>query len=572
MAYLGHAIQRKRIGIFFGVVFVFFAIITVRLFEFQVLKNDEYLALAQGQHWMTRKIPAKRGLIYTRDLKTGERNILAMNKSLNMVYVVPRQIKDKEEASRELSEILSIDHEEVFDNINNDKVYVPIKHKLSDEEVSKIEECGILGIMLSPEDWRDYPEGELAAQIVGFVNNDGDGQYGVEGNFNDVLKGKEGEVTMERDTAGRPITVGEKQESPASNGKDIVLTVDRVIQDTVERELKTAVEEFSASGGNIIVMNPENGEVWAMANYPTFDPNRFNEIKDIELFKNSSISHVYEPGSIFKIITMAAGIDASKVMPNTTYFDTGEVKIGGYSIRNSDGKAHGTKTMTQVLEDSLNTGSFFVKEQMGNEIFYNYLKKFGFGQTTGIGLSGEIDSPIKVFDSWREINFATASFGQGIAVTPIQFITAASAIANGGKIVEPHIVSEFVMPDGSKTSVQKKIKDTAIREETSNMVGAMMVNVVEKGHGKAARVPGFRVAGKTGTAEIPSKDGTGYEEEKNIGSFVLFVPAENAKFIILVKIDEPKGVEWAESTAAPVAGSLAKKILNYLEIPPNIED
>lgn len=572
MAYLEHTVQRKRIGIFFGFVFIFFAVITFRLFELQVFKNNEYLTLAKSQHWMTRKIPAKRGLIYSRDLKTGEKHLLAMNKTLNMVYAVPRQIKDKEETAKKLSTILAIDEKETFDLINNDKVYVPIKHKLSLDEVSKIETSGTLGIMLSSEDWRDYPEGELASHVIGFVNNEGVGQYGIEGKLDEKLKGKEGEVTMERDTSGRPITVGDKKENPASNGQDVVLTIDRVIQDSAERELKATIEKFKAPSGSIIVMNPENGEIWAMANYPTFDANKFSEVKDFDIFKNASIAHIYEPGSIFKIITMSAGIDTGKVFPTTTYVDPGEIKIGSYTIKNSDGKAHGKKTMTEVLEESLNTGSYFVKEEMGNEAFYNYVNKFGFGKKTDIELDGEVESPLKPFKSWKDINFATATFGQGIAVTPLQFITAAGAIANGGRLVKPHVAAEYVMPDGSKIPVQKEVKDTVLKKESANIVGAMMVSVVEKGHGKAAKIPGFRVAGKTGTAEIPKKDGKGYEEGKNIGSFVLFVPAESAKFIILVKIDEPKGVQWAESTAAPVAGSLAKKILDYMEIPPNVKE
>lgn len=571
MKYNEQSIQKTRIGIFFVLTFICFAVIIFRLFELQVLRNSYYLALAENQHWMTREIPAKRGQIYAKDLKTGEKYVLATNKNLNMVYIVPRQIKDKKNTAQKLSSILNMKEEEIFNLINNDKVYVPIKHKLTDEEVSKIEKIGETGIMLKVEEWRDYPEGELAGQILGFVNNDGSGQYGIEGYLDDKLKGKSGDISVERDTEGRPITVGEKKENPATDGQDIVLTIDRVVQDIAEQELKGAVEKFKATGGNAIVMNPENGDIWAMANYPSYDPNKFGEVKNLETFKNTSISHVYEPGSIFKIITMACGIDTGKVTPNTTYTDSGSVSIGSYTIKNSDGKAHGVRTMTQVLEESLNTGSFFVKEQVGNETFYNYVKKFGFGQKTGIDLNGEAESPLRDFKAWRDINFATASFGQGIAVTPLQFITAAGAIANGGLLVKPNIISEYIMPDGSRIKTQKEVKGTVIKKESASTVGAMMVSVVEKGHGKAAKIPGFRVAGKTGTAEIPSKDGKGYESGKNIGSFVLFVPAEKAKFIILVKIDEPKGVQWAESTAAPTAGNIAKKILNYLEVPPGTE-
>lgn len=571
MRYLEHTIQRKRIAIFFVFIFAIFGFIAFRLFELQVLRSGDYLELAKGQHWAVRKIMPKRGKIYTKDIKTGEKYLLATNKTLGMVYAVPRQIKNKSEAAEKLAGILSMDSKEIFELIDNDKVYVPIKHKLSDEEVLNIEKMETIGIMLSEEEWREYPEGELASHLIGFVNAEGNGQYGVEGYFNNELKGMPGEIRLEKDTSGRQITVGEKQENPALNGKEIVLTIDRVIQDFAERDLAEAINKFGAKSGSVIVMDPKSGDIWAMANFPTFDPNSYSNIKDYEIFKNSAISHFYEPGSIFKILTMAAGIDSGQISPNTLFTDTGEVKIGGYTIRNASNKTYGQRTMTQVLEDSINTGTVFIEEKVGHKNFYEYISNFGFGQKTGISLIGEVEGLFRPFKEWRDINFATASFGQGIAVTPLQFITAASVIANGGELIIPKIVSEFVMPDGSRDILGKKVKNNVLKNNSANIVSAMMVSVVEKGHGKTARIPGFRVAGKTGTAQIPLKDGGGYDPNKSIGSFILFTPAEDPRFVILTKIDEPKGVQWAESTAAPLAGGLAKKILNYLEIPPTVK-
>lgn len=571
MKYIEQKSQKIRISFFLTLFLFIFSAIIFRLFEIQVLRNGYYLDLAESQHWVTRKIPAERGNIYTKDLKTGEKYILATNKNLNMVYAIPQQIKDKGSVASELASILDMEKDEIFGSINNDKLYVPIKHKLSDEEVEKIENSSLGGVLLVPEQWREYPESSLASHIVGFVNAEGDGQYGVEGYYNDRLKGTEGQISLERDTVGRPIAIGDRIEDPAEDGQDIVLTIDRIIQSYAEKELKEAVEKFDARSGNVIVMDPSNGDIWAMTNYPDFDPNEYNKIEDYDIFKNTSISHIYEPGSIFKIITMAAGIDAGAVLPTSTFVDSGAVKIGGYTIRNSDGKAHGAQTMTQVLEESLNTGAYYVKEQMGNEVFYKYIERFGFGKLTGIDLGGEVESPLKSFESYRDINFATMTFGQGIAVTPMQFITASSVIANGGDLIRPNIVSEFIMPDGSKIKPEARLGERVIKKETANMIGAMMVSVVENGHGKTAQIDGYRIAGKTGTAEIPAKDGSGYLSGKNIGSFILFAPAEDPRFIILVEIDEPKGVQWAESTAAPVAGRLAEKILNYLEIPPSTE-
>lgn len=485
-----------------------------------------------------------------------------------MVYAVPKQIKDKKKVSADLADILSMEKDEIFSIIDNEKLYAPIKHKLSDEEVRRIEESKTLdGILLKEEQWREYPEITLASNVVGFVNNEGKGNYGIEGYFNDDLLGKSGEISSERDATGRPIVVGGKSEELVENGKNIVLTIDRTIQSFAEKELRDTIDKFSSPAGSITVMDPNTGEILAMANYPNYDPNVFNEVEDASVFKNQVVSGIYEPGSIFKIFTEAAGLDSGKITPSMTYNDTGSYQVGSHVIQNATGKAFGTQTMTQVLEQSLNTGTCFIKDQIGNEPFYNYIVKFGFGQKTGIGLVGEALPNLSPVTSWRDINFATASFGQGVAVTPIQFIQAAAAIANGGELVQPRIISEFVLSDGSRVKPEVKPKTRIIKKEAASQAGAMMVSVVERGHGKAAGVKGYRIAGKTGTAQVPNPDG-GYYSDKTIGSFISFGPAENPKFIILVRIDEPKGVQWAESTAAPAAGRLAKKILEYMEISP----
>lgn len=560
--------QKFRIKIFtFGFVLAF-GLIIFRLFEIQIVKGKYYSSLADNQHSVTRIIPAERGKIYIRDIKTGEKFVLATNKNLDMVYAVPQQIKDKKKVSEELASILNMDKEEIFSLIDNEKLYVPIKHKLNLDEVKRIEESESLpGVLLKQEQWREYPETTLASNVVGFVNNDGDGNYGVEGYFNEDLLGKAGEISLERDSTGRPIAVGDKSENPAEDGKSIVLTIDRTIQSFAEKELADTIKKFSSPAGSITVMDPNSGEILAMANYPYYDPNTFNEVEDVSFFKNQAITGSYEPGSIFKIFTEAAGLDSGKITPSMTYTDTGSYQVGSHIIKNATGKAFGVQTMTQVLEQSLNTGTCFIKDQIGNEPFYNYIVKFGFGQKTGIGLVGEAAPSLRAEGQWRDIDYATASFGQGIAVTPIQFLQAASAIANGGELVQPRIVSEFILSDGSKVKPEVKPKVRVLKKDAASQAGAMMVSVVERGHGKTAQVKGYRIAGKTGTAQV-AEDGK--YTDKTIGSFILFGPAEDPKFIILVRIDEPKGVQWAESTAAPAAGRLAKKILEYMEISPNL--
>ena len=318
-------------------------------------------------------------------------------------------------------------------------------------------------------------------------------------------------------------------------------------------------------------MDPNTGAITAMANYPSYEPNKYNEIKqeNYSIFQNPSIAKLYEPGSVFKVITMAIGVDTEKITKDTSEYFDASVKIGGWTIWTWDKKPHGKQTMTQVLETSNNVGAVWVAQKVEKGPFYNYLKKFGFGSVLGIDLEKEASSPLKAGKKWRDVDLATISFGQGISVTPLEMIAATAAIANGGKLYRPYVVSEIQSPDGKKEEISPKEISQVITPATASTVANMMVSVVEKGHGKSAKVSGFKVAGKTGTAQVPKKDGAGYEENKTIGSFVGFAPAENPRFVMLVKLDEPQGVEWAESTAAPVFGELADWLLrSYWKVAP----
>jgi len=311
-------------------------------------------------------------------------------------------------------------------------------------------------------------------------------------------------------------------------------------------------------------MEPSTGKIIAMANYPDYNPNFYN-ISPLENFTNTNISAVYEPGSVFKVLTMAMGIDAGLISPSTTYTDIGEVQVDDRVIKNSDFKAHGVQTMMEVLEKSLNTGVVFVVQKIGRSIFYKYLKDFGFGTSTGVELDGEVSAYIRPFRSWAEIDLATMSFGQGIAVTPMQLISAISSIANQGKLMQPHIVDKILYPSGA-VSVDPQIIDLVIKPQTAQLVSAMMVNVIEKGHGTRAGVEGYRIAGKTGTAQIPK--GGVYEDDDTIGTFVGFGPVEDPRFIMLTRIDRPEGMKFAESSAAPLFGDIAEFLLDYWQIPP----
>ena len=325
--------------------------------------------------------------------------------------------------------------------------------------------------------------------------------------------------------------------------------------------------KYGADGGSVIIMEPKTGAILAMCSNPDYDGNEYQKVKDIKVFTNPAVFSQYEPGSIFKVLTMAMALDQEKITPQTTYDDTGQVKIADRTMENSDHKANGAQTMTQVLEKSLNTGAIFVMRKIGPDLFADYVKEFGFGEKTGLELTGESKGDIKnlMTKPVHELYAATASFGQGLSVTPIQMVSVFSAIANNGILMKPYLVKEIIKPDGAKIETSPKVIRRVISEKAATILGGMMVNVVENGHGKKAAVKGYYVGGKTGTAQVAKKGG--YEDNINIGSFGGFAPIDDPKFVMLVRIDRPRNVEWAESSAAPLFGQLAEYMLNYWQIP-----
>jgi len=559
------------------VIFLFCALVILRLFIIQVLQHSFYAALASGQHELYQKLFPKRGEIFVQDqfAKSGLFPI-ATNQDLNLVYAVPGEIKgSKDEIAKKLSEILALDEAEIKMRISKENdLYEPLKHGVSDEIKTEIEKLNFQGIKFTTESYRYYPEKEVGSHILGFVGFNGDekkGQYGLEGYFEKEMAGKQGFLKAEKDAAGRWMTIGNTLLQEAEDGDDIVLTIDHNIQYNACQKLSEAVVKHGADGGSLIIMNPKTGEILAMCGAPDFDPNKYNEVQNIEVFKNPATYSTYEPGSVFKPITMAAALDLGLVTPNTTYEDTGEVKIMSYTIKNSDGKANGVQTMTNVLEKSLNTGAIFAVQKVGNEKFEEYVQKFGFGEKTGIQLDSESSGDISSLAKHKDIYSATASFGQGISVTPIQLIDAFGAIANQGKLMKPYIVKEIVKPNGFKIENKPTEIRQVISSKTATTLSAMLVNVVRNGHGQKAGVPGYFVAGKTGTAQIPKKDGVGYEANLTIGTFCGFAPVDDPKFVMCVKVDIPRDVQWAESSAAPLFGDMAKYLLNYFQVPPTEE-
>lgn len=548
-----------------------------RLWVLMVADHASYQALASGQHEIIQTLFPKRGSIYIRDVKGATTVPLATNRRLAFVFADPRRIEDAARTTGLLAELFGYDEEQkekLRDRLSRkEDPYEPVEHHVSDETLARLKELNLAGISTVDEDSRYYPEAALGGHIAGFfgMNEDGTsaGKYGIEGFFNELLAGKPGLVRSERDMAGRLISVGEQAFVPAENGVDIVLTIDQTIQYRVCHALKKAVAEHQADGGSVVVLDPSTGAVLAMCGSPDFDPANYGAVEGLHVYNNPAIFSAYEPGSVFKPITISAAIDAGVVGPDTTYEDTGLIVIDDHPIKNSDGLAHGIQTMTQVLERSLNTGSIFAMRQLGPDRFGEYVHAFGFGEKTGIELKTEVEGDLKAMDTGEEIFAATASYGQGLTVTPLQLAAAFAAIANGGILRRPSIVSEMRYPDGRVETREPQDIRRVVSARAARMTTAMMVSVVENGYGKKSGVRGYYIAGKTGTAQVAREDGhVGYQEGNTNTTFAGFGPVEDPKFVMVTRLDHPRDSQWAETTATPLFGEIAAFLLDYLEIPP----
>ncbi|KKQ18866.1 MAG: Peptidoglycan glycosyltransferase [Berkelbacteria bacterium GW2011_GWA1_36_9] len=561
---MSHNTWVSRLNIVVIFIVILASCLLFRLFQKQVLEHETYLAQAEGQYIVKKALIAERGKIYTSDMFP-----VATNRQYYQALAVPRNIKNPDETAVQLATILGMGKNEIFSLINNDKSYVPpLKHGLTEEEGDKIANLKIRGVIVLPESKRFYPEGELGSQVLGFTNNLGEGQYGIEGYFNEQLKGFGGEISAEKDTKGRFFSIGEKVD--AKNGSDYVLTLDHSIQYEAEQVLQEAIKTYQADSGFIGVMDPKTGAVLAMAGSPSYDPNKYNEVPQDQqdVFNNIGITGAYEPGSVFKPLIMAAAINEGKVQPDTEEVFSNQVTVDSYEIHTSTDEAYGKETMKQVLENSDNVAMVWISELMGKDLEYKYVKDFGFGRKSGIELDIEATGSVLDVKKWSNTQRATISFGQGISMTPIQLMTAYSALANGGKLMKPYIVGEIRSPDGRIDKTQSQEIKRVINTDTADKLKDMLVGVVDFGHGKKAGVSGYKVAGKTGTAQIPKPSG-GYYDDRHIGSFAGFAPAKDPKFVMLVRLDQPKNVKWAEESAAPTFGTMAKWLLDYYRIPPS---
>ncbi|QQG49975.1 MAG: penicillin-binding protein 2 [Candidatus Berkelbacteria bacterium] len=555
-----------RLIVIFGLIFFLTGSIIFRLFEKQVIEHDDFVKAAETQSTATTAITAPRGKIYAKD-KDGQLYPLAISQWQYLLEVSPRQVKDKQTLAALLAKDLpELKEEDIFSKINNDKLYVPALIKGLDEiKAQSITKQNYKGVFVKPVLARVYPEGDkIAPQALGFVGADGSGKYGIEAVHDDLLRGRGGSTKAKRDSLGRLIDILSTEKSEA--GRDLVLTIDYNLQFIVETKLREALDKYKADGGSVIVMNPVDGGIMAIAGSPSYDPNAFSTLKGDEQYKflTPAASNIYEPGSVFKPLTMASAIDAKLVEPETTNTFGKSVVVKDREIFNAENKVYGKETMTQVLENSDNVAMVWISSLLGADKEREYFEKFGFGTKSGVDLVGEQSGRLPEKKEWNDVLRSTAAFGQGVSVTTVQLAAAYSALVNKGNLVTPHLVEKSVLNEKAE-NLKHETRGQVISAETSAKIRQMMVSVVENGHGKRAKVEGVSVGGKTGTAEVPDPHG-GYYTDRHIGTFAGFFPAENPKVVMVVRLDNPKTVEFAESSAAPTFGEIANWIVNYLQL------
>lgn len=560
-------------------------LILVRLFYWQVLNHQVLISQAEKQHFESLEIPALRG-----EIKAADGNFLVANKDAYLVFAqIPRLKKSSEEIARDLAPILieetlatsgaakvsPIDIKEKENEIIErlkipGAFWVPLGKKISEQAKKKIESFDFAGIGFEEQSQRYYPEASMAAQLLGFVGQDSlgndKGYFGLEGFYSRELEGRPGFLRQEKDARGRPILLGDIKRQEKEDGRTLVLNIDRSIQFIVEKKLDEGLEKYGAKGGTVIVANPKTGAILTMASRPSYDPHVYFGFNQT-LYKNPAVSDLFEPGSIFKIAVMAAALNEKVVTPETRCDQCGGPwQVGEYSIRTWNNKYYPQTSMTEVLEHSDNVGMVFAAEKLGKEKLLAYLKNFGFGDKTGIDLQEEVTASLRPRNEWREIDLAVAGFGQGIAVTPIQMVKAVGVIANGGKIMTPQVVNKVIDSRGKVMEVKPKVEGEAIRPSTAKILTEMMINAVDKGEARWAKPKGFRIAGKTGTAQIPIAGH--YDEQKTIASFIGFAPADDPKFLMLVTLREPSSSPWGSETAAPLWFNISRDLFTYFGITP----
>jgi len=542
-------------------------------------QHSFYTALASGSHEVSAKLTPERGSIY---LESNDKKLtpLVLNRDKFVVFADTRGYTDPKtplEVATSLASFFSYSDErktEVLSQLEkqNDG-YEQIEKNIDEDTKKKLEELHLQGIYFTRFRERFYPEGILAAPVVGFVgkNQQGEsvGRYGIEGYWNSIIAGSGGFLEGIRSAKGAWIPLAGRSFEQATDGPNLVLTLDRTLQDEICERLRAAVKQYQAQAGSLVIMDPKTGAITTMCSIPDFNPNEYGKVEDISFYNNLSIFEPYEPGSVFKPITMAAALDTNTVKPDDPFTDPGSADGNCKKpIQNADNRNYGAQNMSGILEHSINTGVVYVVKKLGKEKFRDYVERFGFGTKTGIELDTESPGTIESLSVNKgdavDCYTATASFGQGITVTPLQMVSAFSAIANGGKLMKPYIVKRIEYPNGKVEETHPTEVRQVVDKHTADTVAAMMVRVVDYSEGKNGKVPGYYIAGKTGTAQIAGPGG--YTNETN-HSFIGFGPVDDPKFVMLIRLEKPQR-SYANITAAPLFAQMVTYMMSYYHIPP----
>jgi cell division protein FtsI (penicillin-binding protein 3)/stage V sporulation protein D (sporulation-specific penicillin-binding protein) len=583
-----------KINVILGVFGVAFLVVILRLFQLQVLDHDKYETLAQNQYWNLQTIPAERGDILSADgyVLAGTRNnylMFAEPKSIPEVYKTANnlatlvsnlqyQTQETSETTVSQKQLFADDYSRYVADLSMNLMWVPLEKDLSENEKQKVESANVPGIGFDVSPIRFYPEGTLAAHVLGFVASDEKGNkqgyYGIEGALNDDLAGKPGRITQETDATGAPILVGGYREVEPIEGRNVELTINRSVQYIIEKHLQEGVEKYNATSGTVIVMDPYTGDIIGLANYPTYDPANFgaaqqplpNDPNRMNVNRiDDAISETYEPGSVMKPLTISSAVNLGLITPQTTYEDNGPVKYSNYYINNWDGKHYGTMNIIQLLQKSNNIGAAWVGHQVGAENLYKYFSAFGIGTKTGVDLEGEDTGILNDYKSWTDIDIATASFGQGVSVTPLQLLNAYNAIINGGNLLKPKIISKIIDGDKEITIPTKQIAQV-VTPKTSETMVTLLEQAAEGGEAKYFVLKNYRIGGKTGTAQIPENGH--YSPDQTNATFVGFMVGSK-KFSMLVKLEKPQTSIYAAETAVPLWMDITSDLVKFYGLPPD---
>ncbi|MHB8171874.1 MAG: stage V sporulation protein D [Thermincolia bacterium] len=565
-----NVIIRKRITLLFIFVSLLLSILILRLSWIQFIKGPELQKMATDNRTRDVPVPAKRGTIYDRNGKE-----LAVSISADTVYAFPAQIKGlkpekQQEIANKVAAVLGLKPDDVLKKITKKSSIETIKVKIDSDKAKKLKEQDLPGISIVEQSKRHYPNDILAAHVLGFTNIDNLGGNGIEINYEKDLKGIPGKIVIERDATGRDIPQAMHKYIPPQEGSSLFLTIDETIQHFVERELDKIVEKYQPEKAAIIVMDTKTGGILAMGNRPTYNPNEYNKF-DSKTWRNFAISDAFEPGSTFKVVSAAAGLEEGLVKHQDRFYDPGYYEVLGKKIKCAKRTGHGSQSFVEVMQNSCNTGIIAVGQKIGVEKYLGYVQAFGFGKKTGIPLPGEATGILVPAKRATILDLATMSIGQTNAVTPIQLITAMSSIANDGMLMKPQLVKEVRNINGEiiRTIQSEEIRQV-VSKETARELSGILESIVAAGGGSKAYLEGYRAAGKTGTAQKIAPGG-GYVSGKYVSSFMGFAPVNEPKLAVLVVIDDPKGgVYYGGQIAAPVFGAVMGDALKYLGVPPQI--